>query len=360
MSKIVGDKNAIDRLCNSPAGDKSVYVNLDAIRDLPDEFEAVITELKIDIKSDFSDVGNETYMPKPELMYRIAEARGISGGEQSIVEDIIQEIDINPLLCKPIDAQPQFQRRIVGKKVIKYSTVLEEDGTLRRSSPCTSTYNVWERCLELWSKEELYTDGYTKQAKYPPKYDTPYKRKAHFDGEMKFASAKAETKAHLKTIRELAGLMTGYRKDDLAKGVMVFAKIRRSSMALKTETAARLAALSRGIEPGRTATAMLFGSTDLQPEPAHEAHDVQPDFEPVPQQAPAKTKRDEFIAVLGMYIESFIVPANIMDPAGKVLEWLKKTPTAESDKQYWAKAIGILKAIEQDLPESAKITHGIE
>jgi hypothetical protein len=69
MSKIIGDQKVITAAINSPAGDKSQYVNWDAINDLPEDFEAVVTQIKIDLKNDFSDIGNDTFMPKPELMY---------------------------------------------------------------------------------------------------------------------------------------------------------------------------------------------------------------------------------------------------------------------------------------------------
>ena len=38
-------------------------------------------------------------------------------------------------------------------------------------------------------------------AKYGNKYETSYQRRSHFDSEMKFAHAKAESKAYLKTTR---------------------------------------------------------------------------------------------------------------------------------------------------------------
>ena len=49
----------------------------------------------------------------PQLMYRIAEAKGIHGGEKSISEPVIEDIDINPLLMAPLTQAPTIQRRTV-------------------------------------------------------------------------------------------------------------------------------------------------------------------------------------------------------------------------------------------------------
>ena len=88
-------------------------------------------------------------------------------------------------------------------------------------------------------------------------------RRSHFDSEMKFAHAKAESKAYLKTIRELAGMPTGFQSADLTSGKMLFARIRRSKAVLKMETAARISAMSRGIE-SQPAKAMLFGPAETE------------------------------------------------------------------------------------------------
>ncbi len=244
-------------LSTSKPGDRAVYVNMDAIRELPDQFEVVISKVEYDknnLENDFSNVGSKdfpAYMPDPQLMYRIAEAKGICGGHESQSESIVEEVDINPMLMKPLSDLPTYRKMVVGKRVTKQSYVLQDDGTERWSSPCTIEYNVWERCQELWSKEESVTNGYKTEGKHPSKYDTMYKRKAHFDAEMKFAQSKAETKANLKTIRELAGMMTGFSREDLKTGFLIFSRVRRSQDSLKVEAAAAMAT-------GQKAQAKLF------------------------------------------------------------------------------------------------------
>lgn len=339
---------------NYTPGDPSVYVNFDAIADLPDEYEAVLTEVLYDPKNltaNFANVGSKSqpsWMPNPELMYKIAEACGISGSPDSETAPIIEEVDINPMLMKGMDAAPTYRRMTVGRSVSKRSSRLMEDGTPLWSSLCTIDYNVWERCLELWSKEELYTEGYSKAGQYPNKYDNMYKRKSHFDGEMKFAHAKAETKAYLKTIRELAGLPTGFTTADLSAGKFVFARVRRSKSLLKMETAARLQAISRGLSGSQVS---LFGPTDdgstsydQLPEPEHVEAEV--------------VKESLIIALFREYLPS-IKDQELKESGEKTLAWLESVEDPEANEKFYAKALENLKAIEDSIPAAFRITHDL-
>ena len=341
-------------------GDPSVYINFDAIADLPDEYEAVITEVLFDpkkLEEFFANVGskaNPSWMPNPELMYKIAEACGISGSPDSETAPIIEEVDINPMLMKGLDAPPTYRRMTVGRSVSKRSSRLMEDGTPLWSSLCTIDYNVWERCLELWSKEELYTEGYSRAGQYSNKYDNMYKRKSHFDSEMKFAHAKAETKAYLKTIRELAGLPTGFTTADLAAGKFVFARVRRSKSLLKMETAARLQAISRGFSG---APPSLFGPVDdgqtsfeqLPEPPVTDGYDPALDY-----QEPRKS--EHAIILFREYLES-IKDQDLLESGKKTLSWLESVDDPEANEKYWAKALENLKAIEESIPEAFRIEH---
>lgn len=344
-------KNNSDAYAYQP-GDKSVYINFDAIKDLPEEFEAVVTEVKFDPKNlaeSFSNVGsnnNPAWQPKVELMYKIAEACGISGGDESETQPMVEEVDINPMLMKPIDAPPTYRRMTVGRSVSKRSSRLMEDGSLLWSSLCTAEYNVWERCMELWSKEESYTDGYKKPAKYDNKYDNQYKRRAHFDSEMKFAHAKAETKAYVKSIRELAGMPTGYSTADLAPGKFVFARIRRSKMVLKMETAARISAISRGQVP-QSAPALFA--------PEEPIYDDIPVTEPEPE--PEK-KETHIIALFEEYLPN-IADLGLAEEAQKTLDWLKTQEDPKAKPKFYAKALDNLKRIEDAIPEAFRIQHNL-
>lgn len=343
-------------------GDPSVYINFDAIADLPEEYEAVITEVLFDPKNlnkSFVNVGsksNPSWMPSTELMYKIAEACGISGSPDSETTPIIEDVDINPMLMKGLDAPPTYRRMTVGRSVSKRSSRLMEDGTPLWSSLCTTDYNVWERCMDLWSTEEAYSEGYTKKLNYEKayKYETMYKRRAHFDSEMKFAHAKAETKAYLKTIRELAGLPTGFTTEDLASGKFVFARVRRSKSLLKMETAARLQAISRGFSGSPPS---LFGPAD----------DGKTSFEQLPEppvvydatgdEIPEKPKPSELAIILFKeYLES-IKDKELLESGKKTLSWLESTEDPEANAKYYAKALDNLKAIEESIPEAFRIEH---
>lgn len=348
---IFGNPESIRRAQNLKSGDHSAYINWDAISELPDEYEVVITEITYnpnDLEKDFSDIGNNNYMPTPALMYRIAEACGISGGENSITEPIIEEIDINPMLMKDIESEPTLRKMTVGRRVKKYSTRIQEDGTEIKSSICTSEYNVWERCKELWDKEEIYTEGYTKPSKYPPKYDTKFKRKFHFSSEMKFAHAKAETKAHEKSIRELASLQTGYKKEHLTSGSLFFARVRRSRKILQAETAARLAALSGSggnkqiQQENKDATELLFHSEE---KPAFAVIENTID------------RRSHLLAIIENYEEQNYIVDNLKESVNNLTNWLKNNLNAEKDGKYWPRAINMLKKIEAIIPNEGKIDH---
>jgi hypothetical protein len=374
MSKrIFGDAETIRKA--REAGTANNYINWDAINELPEEYEAVITEIKFDpkkLESDFSAVDSKktTWMPQPQLMYRIAEACGISGGNDSQVEPLYEEVDINPMLMKPMDAEPCIRKMIVGRQVTKYSERLQEDGTFLRSSPCTVAYNAFERCAIMWADEEKWTEGYSKPNKFDNKYDTPYRRRSHFYDELKFAHSKAETKAHEKTIRELAGLQTGYKTEMLQGGSLTFAKIRRSREILKMESAARLGAMSRGeVAPVRALFAPDAESEPAtEPEPvtqpasssdpfALEVTDVTATHETEPE--PKKTPRECLIATLEHYKTEKLVPENMIKETDNVLTWLTKNADAETKKDLWPKAILRLTLIEKTIPEKGRVTHDL-
>lgn len=370
---IKGNPDTITRCRKATPEDKWNHVNFDAIDKLPDEYEAIITEVKFSM-ADFANVGSKEkpmYMPNPDLMYAIAEACGISGGERSINEPLVEEVDINRVRADLV-SPPSITKMVVGRIVKKYSTVIQEDGTERKSSVCAVAYNAFERCCELWSKEEMYTQGYKVAGKYENKYQTRWQRQAHLDAEMKFAGQKAETKAHLKTIRELAGLMTGYKAEDLAHGVLVFARIRRSSAVLKMETAARLTALSRG-EPTGSA-AMLFGDRiaeiaapvdhvdDKVPEPekvvwTRDSNEMA--YRPLPQQGLPVSKKQSIIATVSAYLANDVIHPDDLDGAKKIINWAEKVNDPIESSKYWPGVLDTFRAIESKIPEEGKIHHDL-
>ena len=354
MSKVYGDKKNIDDARASKSGSKEAYINWDAINDLPDEFEAMITAVEYDPKkldTSFINVGTQSspsWYPRTDLMYKIAEACGVSGQQESDVGPMIEEVDINPMLLKGMTDEPTYRRMTVGRLVSKQSSRLMEDGTKILSSNCTSEYNVWERCVEAWSKEEMYTDGYAKQGKFPSKYDNPYKRKAHFDGEMKFAHAKAETKAYAKTIRELAGMPTGFAPSDLVTGKLFFARIRRSKAVLKMETAARIGAISRGVDPQKAQKA-LFGAT---------SHDEVEEVTIEQEEPEVKTPYPQLAMIFNSYLELVGKDDAIRESMNNIVKWVESDIDHFMDnKKFYKKALDILREVEKSVPEAFHIPH---
>jgi hypothetical protein len=380
MGRIIGTDESLNRVKEAKAGDKSVYINWNAINDLPDDFEVVISKVEFDIQKDFSDVGNKTYMPSPALHYVIAEAKGISGFGDEKVEAVYELVNINLM---EFDGPPKMIKMLTGYQCTKQSKVTMEDGTERLSSPCTSMYNVWNRCCEYWSKEEEATKGYdpsvvkvwpsgdkyyertyyqqTKQV--PLKYDTKYKRRAHFYSELKFAQQKAETKAFEKTIRELAGLMTGYKAEDLIEKAWYFAKVRRSKEVLKLETASRLIALERGENSGAASQKMLYGAQG-EDEPARDVieettppvkEEERPNAVDITAKVFEEPKTATMARILKKYLQDKESAGNIENwqQATALMDWLDKGPdiTTGQNTEWWNRAIDVLKTIEGKLPE---------
>lgn len=364
MSRIIyKDKQTKERIERSQ-GAKNVYINFDAITELPDEYECVISEVRFDpkrLEDTFSPVGGGNYMPKPELMYEIAEACGISGTGDPKIEPIIEEVDINPMLMKPIGSEPTMRKMTIGRRVTKISSRIQEDGTPRTSSPCTCDYNAWERSVIKFAE---WDDG-----KKSEKCDlsTPQKRNLYFlSQELKFAHSKAETKAYEKSIRELACLQTGYKISDLSDGVLYFAKIRRSAMVLKLETAARLDNIRNGGLPTAQQRQLEAFAQTEEPEakPVDVIPHVEDDFELTPDEPEQpKTKREILIDTFEFYREKNLIPekdrAAWLKAIDTVTAWLKKNMLAEQNEKLFNSAIDNLKRLENTIPSEVQKDHGL-
>jgi hypothetical protein len=285
-------------------------------------------------------------------MNRIADNRGISGYGEVVEEEIYEDTDLS--LRDRLDA-PVVMKQLVGYVVRKRGSVLQEDGSPRCCSYRTGICNVWQECVSLWTIEEMWTEGYTKQGKFPPKYDTKWKRRAQFSSELLKALGKADSKAWSKCVRELTGMKTGYSTEDLKEGKFYFAKIRRSPLALRAETAARLQAISQGNAP-QTAQKVLFGPTE-QFQKDNEPTIFPMQTESIPVQN--KSKREEYVAVALQYLNEKQVPTALVDSLTQAVAWIEKTENADAVTNYWTRCCTILKDVEKAIPEIARITHNI-
>lgn len=366
------NKEVMKRIKSAKPGDPSVLVSLEALESLPEIYSATIVSIPFSVpdgknsNEDWSVVATYPqvmYMPTVNLLSRIADARGVSGLDNGTQKQIIQLVDWNRITMN-YSAPPQLVNYPVGYEVVKQGSVLQEDGTERISDPAIIVYNVFERCNELWTKEESATDNYknvtvssngTKlytayNKQQACKYDSQAKRLAHLASEMKFAEAKASIKARNLVIRTLCGLQTGYNIEQLKNGCFYIGKILRSNFAIKSEHAARLAGLSKGAVMADNASDELYGYTGYTEVP----EDVTPSETLIETPAEAVTvlDRDSVIRKIGKYLEFNLVPSDKKDSAINMLAWLESTPNAEENQKFWNRAVDVLAEIESNIDKA--------
>lgn len=349
MSRIKGDEKTIKRILDTKPGDPMVYVNLDAIEQLPDEYEAVAVKVTFDKEKDFTNIGTElkpSYYPITKLMYDIAEKRGISGVGDIDVQPLYEDVNISDM---NMEKTAVLQKMKVGYKVIKQGSVLQEDGTSRLSGPRIGIFNAWDECQKLWVNEEKWTEGYSKKAKYDNKYDTKWKRKAHFQDLLDKAVGMADTTSWLKCIRECAGLKTGFNSDELAEGAFYFTKIVRSEKAIKAETAAKLLAISHGHYQSKPLYPMAV--------PLPEVQEIIPvKIEPVERE---KDPREQMISIFCHYIDNDMIPDSQKASIDRLFKWVKTTPECANDEKLWPKALNCLRQLEETIPEVGRFKHDL-
>lgn len=369
------NKDVLKRIKSAKPGDPSVLVSLEALESLPEIYSATIVSIPFSVPNgkesneDWSVVAtypNVMYMPTVNLLSRIADARGVSGLDNGTQKQIIQLVDWNRITMN-YSAPPQLVNYPVGYEVVKQGSVLQEDGTERISDPAIIIYNVFERCNELWTKEESATDNYknvtvssngTKlytayNKQQACKYDSQAKRLAHLASEMKFAEAKASIKARNLVIRTLCGLQTGYNIEQLKNGCFYIGKILRSNFAIKSEHAARLAGLSKGAVMADNASDELYGYTGYTEIPVDEVAPSDTLIE-TPAEAVTILDRDTVIRKIGKYLEFNLIPQDKKDSAINMLAWLESTPNAEENQKFWGRAKDVLADIESSI-DSAMI-----
>ena len=367
------NKDVLKRIKSAKPGDPSVLVSLEALEALPEIYSATIVSIPFSIpdgknsNEDWSIVAtypSVMYMPTVNLLSRIADARGVSGLDNGTQKQIIQLVDWNRITMN-YTAAPQLVNYPVGYEVVKQGSVMQEDGTERISDPAIIIYNVFERCNELWTKEESATDNYknvtvssngTKlytayNKQQPCKYDSQAKRLAHLASEMKFAEAKASIKARNLVIRTLCGLQTGYNIDQLKNGCFYIGKILRSNFAIKSEHAARLAGLSKGVSIADNASDELYGYTGYTEVPANEVSPAETLIETTSEEVNI-LDRETVIRKISKYLEFNLVAEDKKESAVNMLAWLENTPNAEENTRFWDRAVSVLTEIEKNIDKA--------
>ena len=358
-------KQAREKYGNASPDNKTIYINWDAIEMLPDQYEPVFSELNFDYKSlekHFSNVGTDekpSWYPKTETAYKIAEMCGISGCDEKTIEQIYEDVDSNMLnIGEKYRDEEILRRRKVGVRVTKKSMRFCEDGSWRFSSPCSNDFNFWNRACREFLNEEDYTDNYAHQDKFknPFKYNSKTKRLKRLYELEKFATQQAETKAFIKTVRELAGLPTGFKTDDLKDGKLVFVKYLKSKSYLKAEMAAKLSALSQGkTEKIKQIGSQVFGTLEQN-------IDNTPDITPIPETEietvsepePEKSEPEqiaEIKKILLLHIDIKGENRKVIEKKTNVLEYIQKVIKNETNL---TKLKEILKKLE-GIPGVTKI-----
>lgn len=360
-NKIIGNTQTLQKIQSADSRSLSNYVP-NNLSDLLDgtEYIAVASEVKYNpnkIEDYFSPIGGGNVMPKTEFMYKVGEARGVNGiAEVSQTLPIYEMVDWNRLAGNDPAAVPEMVKFKIGYKASKQSWVLEPDGSRRISQVWEVTFNVWDRCCKMWSDN-------------PGKYKTPSSRRAHIDEEMKFAEQKASYKAHSKTIRQLAGMPTGYKKGQLTDGWMTFHKIQSSPEAVKMDRMARRAGMARGSdapglaagkafgpEAGIAAAALSVPAGEMAVSDTAAPPDFQCETEP-PAPAPWEILRD----TIGEYLTAgYITEEAAKNTVTGILAWCEEKKETAENSEKWADAVTWLYYVEDSMvPDGKAIDHGL-
>ncbi len=389
MSKIFGDDATIKAAKAAGPSDKTVFINWEAISEIPDQYEVIISKVEFDVNDlslDFTNLGSEkkpSWYPQPKLMYDIAKKIGLLGDPNAIHEPIYEDIEIDEM---NMTTTGMIIKKKVGYLVKKSSRVLTEDGTFRTSGQRASIENSWADCVKSWHKEEAATEGYSKvlngeytyygkkvsgphifiqNGQYknavPMKFETKWKRKCHFDTMIEQAAGRADTKAHLKTIREVAGIPTGFTTEDLSNGFFIFSKVRRSKSILQAEAAAHLSAIASG--NNKKPEQLLWADSDpvlIENDPNLEVvqeQETEEEQEPETEKFEDYEKEDSAKTRMLNALNNYDIPEEMQKTTNSMIEWLSSAKDPESQKNYWNKAIQNLKDIESDIPSEYHIDH---
>jgi len=361
----------------------NIHVNLEALNELPEQYAALLTAVHFntkDLEVDFTKISGK-YMPKTQIMYKIAEARGVRGSQEAVSENVYEDVNINPMLCKGYEDQPTMRKMHTGCSSTKTAIVTEDDGTESPGAPCTVIDAFWNDCLKQWAKEEEDTEGYSKvingeytyynkkvTGKYymkkngqytnatPLKFDNKWKRTAFYEAQKDLSMNMAQTKSWLKCIREKAGLITAYDPKDLQSGELIFSKIVKSSEALKMESLSYLSSIEKGTA-SKESQNLLFG---YQPEKNvtddkkdHERviaeevvkqEEIQVEIVVEPE-TPSCTPVEEAIAEIECGCNSPFVSGELKQKLLNIKKWLEENLTADQS-EHWADIKATIKEMQ--------------
>ncbi|WP_321991502.1 hypothetical protein [Marispirochaeta aestuarii] len=295
-----------------------VFARKEEIEDISPQYEPIVTVLEFQ-KDDFAPMGGGNFYPMKSATNRIADATGVSFTHNCGTREVGNFHSIK------IDQSPEGYFYVVDGNyaVIGYAQGqrLKPDGTPRLSSVCEYEFNVVDRA------NEDFLNDFTKN-KY---IKTSIQARKKLLELKKFATRRASTGAELAVIRELAGVPTALKQEQINKP-MLFAQVVENNQ-FKLQIARDLMRTPDGRQSVANAmfgtTQSLFGPQAAQPalttsedetvvSEGHEEVGPEPDefddFDDFGNDVVTETEeRREILHVLEEYFHSGILPKSGRD-----------------------------------------------
>jgi len=261
-------------ILNQNVGRSLVFARKEEIEAVSPQYEPIVTVIEFD-QSEFTDVGMGNMYPGKAATNRIADAAGVSflhnvGGTKTYG---------SWASIKLVKQEAGFYQAVGEYKVIgtAQGQRLKPDGAPRLSSPRDYEFNVVDR-----ANEDFVSDFQKNKGKYKDELNAL----KHLLDLKKFSTQRAATGAELAVIRELVGMPTAFKADQIRKP-MVFSQIVENNR-FKVEIAREI----MKTPDGRAAVVnALFGATQslFGPQQAAQIADqpMSPAEDPVQEITPA-------------------------------------------------------------------------
>jgi hypothetical protein len=301
-----------------------VFASREDVESVAPQFEPVVTVLQFEL-SDFVDVGMGNMYPSKSATNRIADATGVSflpGAGGTRPEGDFKSVKI---VDQGGFTQAYGEFKVIGSA---QGQRLKPDGTPRFSSVREYEFNVIDRANRDFLKK-------------PENYKTEAQARAHLLELKQFATQRASTGAQLAVVRELAGIPTAFKRDQIGKP-MVFSQIIENNR-FKLDIAKEIMKTPDGRQ---AVAAALFGTSQklFGPQPVAPAQVQAPPSEVVreaegsdmavppdddddlpagtaPAAAPATDPRvAEIIGALAEWVESESIPSAIASAIQRLID----------------------------------------
>jgi hypothetical protein len=200
-------------ILNQNAAKGLVFARREEIEAISPQYEPIVTVLEFE-PADFIDVGMGNMYPGKAATNRISDATGVS-----FLRDVGGTREVGSWSSVKVAKQAGGFWQASGEyKVIgtAQGQRLKPDGTPRLSSVREYEFNIVDRANEDFLKDATRDGG--------PKYASEVAALKHLYEIKKFATQRASTGAELAVVRELVGMPTAFKKDQIAKP-MIFSQV---------------------------------------------------------------------------------------------------------------------------------------